>query len=91
MAQTFKEKEAVVRSLLPSMSKTMGEELHGSIDTLATSAANSRLTGEYAALGPKAVARADLNMRIARNVSDLRLEGSTPVRERFTGMLTALR
>ena len=91
MAQTFKEKEAVAGSLLPSISKTRGEELHGSIDTLAASAANIRLTSEYAALGQKAMARADLSMQIARNVSGLRFEGSTPVRERFKYMLTALR
>jgi len=88
MAGMFKEKETPKERLLPSVSRA--EEFHGPIDSLGRSASHIRLTGESTHAGGAAVIKADRDMAIARNVSALKLEGSTPVRERFKQLLNAL-
>ncbi len=95
MAEIFKKEslkdEAPKERLLPSVSRARGEELHSPIDTLGRTASHIRLTSESTLSGgARAMARADSNMAIAKNVSDLRLEGSAPVRERFRQLLNAL-
>ncbi len=85
MAETFKEKEApkAAERLLPTIKREQAE-VYAPLDTLARCAGHLRLASESARLGnSKAVIKADTDMRIARNVSALRLEGSTPVAERF--------
>jgi len=89
MAGMFKEKETPKERLLPSVSRA--EEFCSPIDTLAIGAVHSRLRSESTYVGSaRAAAKADSNMAIARNVSALKLEGSTPVRERFRQLLNAL-
>lgn len=81
MAEKLKEKEAPKERLLPAVSRA--EEFHSPIDSLGRSASHIRLRSESArAGGATAIARADLDMRIARNVSELRLE-AFPWGERF--------
>ncbi|MDD5171438.1 MAG: hypothetical protein PHF60_00180 [Candidatus ainarchaeum sp.] len=88
MAETYKKKEAVEKSLLPGVSRT-SEELHGPIHTLGASAANFLLSAESTYVGgPKAIAKAGKDMDIAANVDKTR---PIPVPERFRNMLTALR
>ncbi|NYZ74102.1 hypothetical protein H0O00_03090 [Candidatus Micrarchaeota archaeon] len=92
MAETFKEKEVPKERVLPSVSRARGEEFHSPIDTIGRSASHIRLTSESARLGgARAVIRADQDMAIAKNVSDLKLEGSTSLSERLQNMLASLR
>jgi hypothetical protein len=91
MAKMFKEKETGETRLLPSVSRTRAE-LHGPLDSLGVGASHLRLTGESTRMGgARAIARAAEDMAVARNISNLRLEGSVSVRERFQALLTALR
>ena len=90
MAETFKEREVVKppeARLAPAIQREQ-RELHGPLDTLSRSAAGIRIPAEQTRPGgPKSVARTDLDMRIARNVSELRLEGSSPVPARLQKLI----
>ena len=93
MAGTFlkREEKKPAESLLPSIRRE-GRELHSPIDAIGRSAAHMRIPAEQTRSGNgKAVARADFDMRVARNVSVLRMDGSTPLPERFIRMLDAIR
>lgn len=92
MAERFREREAVKppERLLPSIRREE-RQLHSPIDAMGRSAIHLRIPAETTRPGQGgAVARADLDMRIARNVSELRLEGSTPLHARFLRMLESL-
>jgi hypothetical protein len=92
MAETFREREAPkpAQTLLPSIRREE-RELHGPIDALGRGALHIRIPAQITRPGTeRAVARADLDMRIARNVSELRLEGSTPLHARFLRMLESI-
>ena len=95
MAQAFGEKEAArppekSERILPAIRREEREQ-HSPIEILSRSAAHMRITSETARVGTeRAVAKADLDMRVARNVSALRLEGSTPLASRFLMMLEKL-
>ncbi|MEW6723083.1 MAG: hypothetical protein AB1324_07505 [Candidatus Micrarchaeota archaeon] len=82
--------EAVKPREMPAISREQ-REFHTPLDTLGRSAMHMRTPNESARQGgPRAVSRADLDMRVARNVSALRLEGSTPVHERLLRMLESI-
>ena len=82
--------EAVQRREMPAISREQ-REFHTSLDTLGRSAVHMRIPNESTRQGgARAVSKADLDMRVARNVSALRLEGSTPVHERLLRMLESL-
>ena len=92
MAEIFREREAPKpqERALPSIRREEREH-HTAIDVLGRSAAHMRTPVELTRPGgERAVARADFDMRVARNVSDLRLEGSTPMSSRFLKMLEGL-
>jgi hypothetical protein len=92
MAETFREREAPkpAQNLLPSIRREE-RELHGPIDALGRGALHIRIPAQITRPGnERAVARADLDMRVARNVSELRLEGSTPLHARFLRMLESI-
>jgi hypothetical protein len=92
MAERFREREAEKppERLLPSIRREE-RQLHSPIDVMGRSAIHLRIPAETTRPGNgRAVARADLDMRIARNVSELRLEGSTPLHARFLRMLESL-
>lgn len=92
MAEILRERAPVrpVESRLPSIRREE-RELHSPIDALGRSAVHLRTPHEAVRQGgATAIARASLDMRVARNVSDLRLEGSTPMGERFLRLLQSL-
>jgi hypothetical protein len=94
MAETFREREAPkpaqAQKLLPSIRREE-HELHGPIDSLGRVAVNLRIPAESTRPGnERAVARADIDMFVARNVSELRFEGSTPLHARFLRMLESI-
>jgi hypothetical protein len=92
MAETFREKEAVKppERVMPTIRRDEREQ-HTPIDVLGRSALHMRTPAELTRPGgERALARADLDMRLARNVSLLRMEGSTPLPERFLKMLEGL-
>ncbi len=92
MAERFREREAERprERLLPSIRREE-RQLHSPIDMMGRCAAHLRIPAELTRQGSaRAVSRADQDMRIARNVSDLRLEGSTPLHARFLRMLESL-
>lgn len=92
MAETFREKEAQrpAERLMPTIRREE-RELHSPIDAMGRAARNIRIPNEETRGGDeRAVARADFDMRIARNVSELRLEGSTPLHARLLRILEGL-
>ncbi len=92
MAETFREREAPkpAQKMLPSIRREE-RELHGPLDALGRGALHLRIPAQLTRPGDeRAVSRADLDMRIARNVSELRLEGSTPLHARFLRMLEGI-
>jgi hypothetical protein len=92
MVETFREREAPKRAVvtLPAIRREE-RELYPPIDALGRGATHIRIPHELTRPGnAKAVSRADLDMRIARNVSELRFEGSTPLPERFLRLLEGL-
>ncbi|MCI0503867.1 hypothetical protein L0Y65_04095 [Candidatus Micrarchaeota archaeon] len=92
MAETFREREApkAQERVLPAIRREEREQ-HTPIDVLGRSAVHMRTPAQLTRPGAeRAVARADFDMRVARNVSELRLEGSTPLPERFLKMLEGL-
>jgi len=92
MAETFREKEAQrpAERLLPAIRREEGE-LHSALDSIGRSARHLRIPNESTRPGQeKAIARADFDMRVARNVSELRLEGSAPLHERLLRMLQGI-
>jgi len=92
MAETFREREAPkpAQKMLPSIRREE-RELHGPLDALGRGALHIRIPAQITRPGDeRAVSRADLDMRIARNVSELRLEGSTPLHARFLRMLEGI-
>jgi len=92
MAETFREREAPkpAQKMLPSIRREE-RELHGPLDALGRGALHIRIPAQITRPGDeRAVSRADLDMRIARNVSELRLEGSTPLHARFLRMLESI-
>ncbi len=94
MVETFKEKarEQPVesRQQLPAIQREQ-REFHSPLDTLGRTSRHMRIPHEQTRPGGEtAVARTDLDMRVARNVSDLRLEGSTPVHARILRVLESM-
>ena len=92
MAETFREREAPkpAQKMLPSIRREE-RELHGPLDALGRGALHIRIPAQITRPGDeRAVSRADLDMRIARNVSELRFEGSTPLHARFLRMLESI-
>lgn len=93
MAETFKEREISKppeTRVVPTIQREQ-REVHGPLDTLSRCATSIRAPNEQTRPGgPKAVARTDLDMRVARNVSELRLEGSSPVHARFQKLLESM-
>ncbi len=93
MAETFREREMQRRpqAQLPAIRREEREP-HTVLDALGRSADHLRTPAEMTRPGgAEAVYRAGMRMRIARNVSDMRLEGSTPISERFMRLLDAIR
>jgi hypothetical protein len=91
MAEAFREKERLVSSerTLPLIQKE--QNLHSPLDSLGRSAVHLRTPAESTRIGgPKAISKTDLDMRITRNVSSLRLEGSTPLHERLIKLLESM-
>lgn len=62
-------------------------QMHSSIDVLSISASNLRITSESTYRSPS---EAELASRIARNVSELRLEGSAPLVTRLSQLVRTL-
>ncbi len=93
MAETFKEREAPKppeTRLAPTIQREQ-RETHGPLDTLSRSARNMRIPAEQTRPGgPNAVAKTDMDVQVARNVSALRLEGSSPLPARFQRMLESM-
>lgn len=98
MAETFRERETEaqrpiqkpVQSHLPTIRREE-RELHGPLDALGRGALHIRIPAQVTRPGnERAISRADLDMRIARNVSSLRLEGSTPLYARFLRLLESV-
>ncbi|HSB47590.1 MAG TPA: hypothetical protein VLD37_06260 [Candidatus Bilamarchaeum sp.] len=92
MAEAFRERERAKppERVLPSIAREQ-REVHGPLDVIGRSAAHLRIPAESTRPGgAKAVAKSDLDMRIARNVSTLRLEGSEPLHSRFMRLLDSL-
>jgi hypothetical protein len=92
MVEIRKEMEtpAPVRRQLPTIQRD-GMEFHTPIDTLSRSATHLRTPAENTRQGgSRAMARSDFDMRVARNVSEMRLEGSTPLHERFLRLLSSI-
>jgi hypothetical protein len=92
MVQAFGEREAVKppEKVLPAIRREEREH-YAPIETLGRCATHLRIESEQTKAGnARAVAKADLSMRVARNVSELRLEGSTPLGSRFLNMLEKL-
>ncbi len=93
MAETFKEKEAQKppeARLAPTIHREQAE-LHGPLDTLSRSARMMRVPSEQTRSGgPNAVARTDKEAAVARNVSELRLEGGSALPARFQRMLESM-
>ncbi|MFN7991688.1 MAG: hypothetical protein U0R44_06030 [Candidatus Micrarchaeia archaeon] len=93
MVETFKEKareQPVETRQLPAIQREQ-REFHSPLDSLGRIARNLRIPSEQTRPGSeRAVARSDQDMRIARNVSALRLEGSTPLHARFLRMLESV-
>jgi len=92
MAETIlrKEEQKAVDVRLPTIRR--GErELHSPIDSMGRGAVHFRTPAELTRPGAeRALARADFDMRVARNVSELRLAGSTPLPERFRRILDSI-
>lgn len=93
MAETFRQRETAKppeTRLVPTIRRER-RELHGPLDTLSRGAVNLRIPSEQTRPGgAKAVARSDMDMRIVRNVSGLRLEGSTPLHARFQRLIESI-
>lgn len=98
MVETFRERETgtqtpvqrPVQSHLPTIRREE-RELHGPLDALGRSAIHLRIPAQVTRPGnERAISRADLDMRIARNISSLRLEGSTPLYARFLRLLESI-
>ncbi|MFH0884174.1 MAG: hypothetical protein V1861_00505 [Candidatus Micrarchaeota archaeon] len=92
MVESFREREApkIAPQHLPSIRREE-RELHGPLDALGRGALHLRIPAQITRPGTeRAVARADLDMRVARNVSELRFEGSTPLDARFLRMLESI-
>jgi hypothetical protein len=92
MAETFKERETVkpIERQAPAIQREQ-REIHGPLDTLSRTARAMRIPNEQTRPGgPKAVARTDMDMRVARNVSELRLDGSISVPARFQKLLESM-
>lgn len=89
MAEAFREKERVraPERTLPTIQREQ-RELHSPLEALGRGAAHLRIPAESTRRGgPRAVAKSDLDMTIARNVSALRLDGSTPLHSRFMRLI----
>lgn len=90
MAETFRERaEKPQERVLPSIAREQ-RELHSPLDSLSRSAVHLRLPAESARRGGSAVRKSDLDMRVARNAHELRLEGSEPIAQRFSRLLEAV-
>jgi hypothetical protein len=93
MAETFRQRETAKppeTRLAPTIQKEQ-RELHGPLDVLARGAENLRVPYEQTRQGgPKAVARSDMDMTVARNVSGLRLDGSAPLHARFQRLIESI-
>ncbi len=92
MTETFRERVAPkqAETQLPTIRREE-RELHGVLDSLGRAARHVRTPAESTRTGgAKAMARADLDMRVARNVSELRLDGSTPLHSRFLRLLESI-
>jgi len=97
MGDTLREKEAekTAEKRLPQI-KRATEEIHTPIDSLGRCADHMRTPSENTRLGDanaplKASALSDFDLFIAKNVSGLRLEGSTSLHERFLKMLDGIK
>jgi hypothetical protein len=92
MAETFREREAEKppQRVLPAIARET-REIHSPLDTLGRVARNMRIPLEQTLSGgARAVARTDFDMRVLRNLSPLRLEGSVPLPSRFMRMLESI-
>jgi hypothetical protein len=92
MAEAFREKERArgPERVLPSIQREQ-RDFHSPLDVIGRSAAHLRIPAESTRRGnERAIARSDLDMRIARNVSALRLEGSAPLPARFMRLLESM-
>jgi hypothetical protein len=91
MAEVFREKPRAPERVLPIIQREE-RELHSALDTIGRSAAHLRIPVESTRSGnSRAIARSDLDMRIARSVSSLRLEGSTPLHARFMRLIESMK
>ena len=97
MGDTLREREAekTAEKHLPQI-KRATDGIHTPIDSLGRCADHMRTPSENTRLGGseapmKASAQSDFDLFIAKNVSGLRLEGSTSLHERFLKMLEAIK
>jgi hypothetical protein len=90
MAEVLREKERAPERVLPTIQREQ-REFHSPLDTIGRGATHLRTPIESTRRGnARAVAKSDLDMQIAKNVSALRLEGSTPLHARFVRLLEFL-
>lgn len=90
MAETFREREQKPQErLLPSIAREQ-REFHSPLDSLSRINVHLRITSEGTRRGDSGVQRSDLDMRIARNAHELRLEGAEPLHSRFARLVESL-
>ncbi|MEW6748197.1 MAG: hypothetical protein AB1295_00610 [Candidatus Micrarchaeota archaeon] len=87
MTETFAEKEARGKKapgMLPSISRVQAD--HTPLSSMALASRHMRIQTEQTRMGSKAVSAADIDMRIANNLSRLRTD-SADISKRFLQML----
>ena len=91
MAEIFREREQAKpqERLLPSIQREQ-REFHSPLDSLSRVSIHLRIPAETTRRGSSGIQKTDLDMRIARNSHALRMEGSTPLHERFLRMIEAV-
>lgn len=90
MAEKLRE-QPIEQKIVPTIRREQ-REIHSPLDTLGRSSENLRIPAEQTRPGgPRAIAKSDRDMVVAKNVSELRLEGSSPIQERFLRLLESLR
>lgn len=87
VGETFKERPPEERAAPVRVPLPVAREMHTPIDVLSRSVAHLRTHSEatYRDTG-----EADFRLSVAKNIQELRLEGSAPLSSRFARLLDAL-
>ena len=93
MAEVLREREVTrppEQRTLPTIQRE-SRDLHTPLDSLGRISQNLRIPYEQTRAGEeRAIAHADFDMRLARNISDLKLTHSTPLDGRFLRLLESM-